>query len=113
MIPAYLDPPLEAGRPVRWEWPWQDSGGKVLPGRLKRFEGTVVRWEELAVPAGTFLAARIEGRLRYLDGGKAQAEVRETLWLSPHASQIVKIVREGRSPDEAAMRITAELVELK
>lgn len=35
--------------------------------------------------------------------------VRETLWYAPAAGQLVKVLREGRSPDEGAQRIVSEL----
>ncbi len=42
-----------------------------------------------------------------------RARVSETLWFAPDAFQLVKIVREGRAPDESAARIVAELAEFR
>jgi len=111
---AYLRLPLEPGQKVEWSWPWQQAGGKAAgEGRLKRFEGRVAGWETVVVPAGKFQAARIEGKLEYVEGARVRASASETLWFAPDASQLVKIVREGRTPDESAARIAAELAELR
>ena len=113
MHASYFEPPLEAGQRVSWEWPWQLAGGAVKNGRLKRFHGQVVRWENVQVPAGTYSAAVIETDLYYIDDGRAQAKAKETLWYAPKVSQVVKVVREGRVPDESVGRIVAELVEYR
>ena len=114
---AYLDQPLDEGRLVRWEWPWQLPDGKVRPGRVKRFVGEVKRWENLPAapsakaPGDRFPTARIEGTLLYIEDGVQRAAAAETIWYSARFLQIVKIVREGRTPDEGVHRIVAELVE--
>ena len=113
MHASYLDQPLEAGQRVSWEWPWQLSGGVVKSGRLKRFHGRVARWENVQVPAGSYTAAVIETDLYYIDDGRAQAKAKETLWYAPKVSQVVKVVREGRVPDEGVGRIVAELAEYR
>ena len=114
---AYLDQPLDEGRTVRWEWPWQLPDGKVRPGRVKRFVGEVKRWENqpaapsAKAPNDHFPTARIEGTLLYIEDGARRAAAAETIWYSARYLQIVRIVREGKTPDEAAHRIVAELVE--
>ena len=60
-----------------------------------------------------YAAAVIEADLLYVEGGKVQARARETLWYAPKLSQVVKVLREGRTPDEGSTRIVAELVELR
>jgi len=80
---------------------------------MKRYEGRVVRVEDVTVPAGTYRAAVIEAELSYIEGGQVRARARETLWYAPAASQIVKVVREGRTPDEGSSRIVAELAEYR
>lgn len=111
---AYLGMPLEPGQRIAWSWPWQQPGGKAAAeGRVKRFEGQVTRWETIVVPAGKFQAARIEGKLEYVEGGRVRASANETLWFAPDAFQLVKIVRDGRTPDESATRIVAELAEFR
>jgi hypothetical protein len=72
-----------------------------------------MRWENVQVPAGTFRAAVIEAVLEYYDGHVVRARVNETIWYAPAVSQIVKVIREGKSPDEASSRIVAELVEYR
>ena len=109
MHASYFRLPLEPGQKLSWGWAWQP----VSPGRSKRYEGKVLRWEEVRVPAGTFRAAVIEADLLYLDGGQVRAQAKETLWYAPEVSQLVKVVREGRTPDEGSSRIVAELVEYR
>ena len=42
-----------------------------------------------------------------------QARARETLWYAPKLSQVVKVLREGRTPDEGSSRIVAQLAEYR
>lgn len=109
MHASYLPETLKDGQRLSWGWPWQP----VRAGRVKRYEGRVLRWEEVQVPAGTFTAAVIEADLSYIEGGKVQARARETLWYAPKLSQLVKVVREGRTPDEGSSRIVAELADYR
>jgi len=109
MHASYLSPSLKEGQRLSWGWPWQP----VREGRVKRYEGTVVRWENIQVPAGVYTAAVIEAELLYVENGKVQARARETLWYVPKLSQVVKVVRDGRTPDEGSTRIVAELVEFR
>ena len=114
LYPAYFGDKIQLGQTLAAEWPWQLPGGGVKPGRIKRFEGKVVKSEQYSGPVfemATML--RIEGRLYYLDEGAVQAVARETLWYAPKAAQLVRIEREGRTPDESATRIVAELVEMR
>jgi hypothetical protein len=109
MHPSYFNLPLQPGQKLTWGWAWQPA----REGREKRYEGRVVRMEDVTVPAGTYHAAVIDAELSYLEGGQVRARARETLWYAPAASQIVKVVREGRTPDEASSRIVAELAEYR
>lgn len=102
--PSYFAPPLRVGQRLSWGWAWQP----VAPGRMKRYEGRVSRMEEVTVPAGTYRAAVIEADLYYIESGQVRAQAKETIWYVPEV-QIVRIVREGRTPDEGATRIVAEL----
>ena len=106
---SYFPRALKEGQRLSWGWPWQP----LREGRMKRYEATVARWENVQVPAGTYTAAVIEAELSYVDGGKVQARARETLWYVPKLSQVVKVLREGRTPDEASTRIVAELQEFR
>jgi hypothetical protein len=109
MHASYFQLPLEPGQKLSWGWAWQPAS----PGRMKRYEGKVLRWEDVRVPAGTFHAAVIEADLLYIDGGQTRARAKETLWYAPQVSQLVKVVREGRTPDEGSSRIVAELAEYR
>lgn len=108
MHPSYFKLPLEAGQKLSWSWAWQP----VREGRIKRYEGKVARIEEVTVPAGTFRAAVIEAILYYIESGEVRAQARETLWVAP-VVQIVKVIRDGRTPDEGSTRIVAELAEYR
>jgi len=109
MHASYLPETLKDGQRLSWGWSWQPARA----GRVKRYEGRVLRWEEVQVPAGTFSAAVIEADLSYVEGGTVQARARETLWYAPAVSQVVRVVREGRTPDEGSSRIVAELAEYR
>lgn len=109
MHPSYFSLPLQPGQKLSWGWAWQP----VREGRVKRYEGRVVRVEDVTVPAGTYRAAVIVAELSYVEDGQVRAQARETLWYAPAASQIVKAVREGRTPDEGSSRIVAELAEYR
>lgn len=113
MHAAYLELPLQQGMPLEWGWAWQLPDNRVRDGRLKRYRGVVSGWETVAVPAGRFRAARIDADLYYVDEGRIQASARETLWYAPDVRQFVKVVREGRTPDEGGNRIVAELAEYR
>lgn len=116
---AYLDKPLDAGQRFAWQWPWQMPDGKVRSGRVKRYDAIVAGWENLPAadslrhPGGVLPTARLEARLQYVEDGKVLAEAKETFWVAPRYGQIVKLVREGRTPDEGSQRIVAELVEFR
>jgi len=113
---AYLDRPLEVGQRFAWQWPWQMPDGRVVAGRVKRYDGEVKAWENLPAPPSlhapmdTFFVARIETTLSYIENGAVQASTKETLWYAPRYLQVVKVVRDGQTPDEAARHIVAELV---
>jgi hypothetical protein len=109
MHPSYFRQPLEPGQKLSWGWAWQPA----REGRQKRYEGRVLRWEEVSVPAGKYRAAVIEADLYYIEGGSVRAQAKETLWYAPQVAQIVKVVRDGRTPDEGSTRIVAELAEYR
>lgn len=113
MYPAYLKGALEVGRKFTWHWPWQLPGGAVRADRVKQYSSQVLAWEDVTTPAGKFSAARIEVTLNYIENGSIMGTAHEMLWYSPQAFQLVKVVREGRTPDESSHRIVAELVELR
>jgi hypothetical protein len=116
MHAAYLDRPLAIGQRFTWEWPWQLPGGQVRAGRIKRYDAVVKEWQTLPAypsvkaPSDTFVVARIEATLSYLEGGEQRARAHEVLWYAPRYLQVVKVIREGHTPDEGAHLIIAELV---
>ena len=109
MHASYFPATLKEGQKLAWGWPWQPA----REGRMKWYEGKVARWQNIEVPAGAYTAAVIEADLLYIESGKVQARARETLWYVPELSQVVRVLREGRTPDEGSSRIVAELVEIR
>jgi hypothetical protein len=114
MYPAYFGERIRLGQKIAWEWPWQLPNGGIKPGRVKRYEGTVIESSSNPGPVepGTVLL-KIEGTLSYIDGGRVEARARETLWYSGKSGQLARIERDGRTPDESSTRIVAQLVELR
>jgi hypothetical protein len=114
---AYLDQPLEIGRRFTWQWPWQLPNGQVRAGRVKRYDAVVMEWGNLAAPPSVkapndmFAVVRIDAILSYVEDGVVRATAVERFWYAPRYMQIVRIVREGKTPDEAVHQIVAELVE--
>ena len=104
---------LEPRQAIVWEWYWQTPDGKTRPGRIKRYVGQAKEWTELRLQGTNHPALRIEATLSYIEDGRVAAEARETIWYMPAVRQVAKVVREGRTPDEGATRIVAELVEFK
>ena len=114
LYPAYFGNQIRVGQTLIAEWPWQLPGGGVRTGRVKRFEGKVVASEQYSGPVFPMASMlRIEGALSYIEDGRVQASARETLWYAGKAAQLVRIEREGRTPDEGATRIVAELVGMR
>lgn len=109
MYAAYLELPLQVGQKVAFGWHWQGKS----PGSMKRFQGMVTTMEDVQLPGGVLAAARIEGTLTYHEDGQFRGGARETIWFAPKVGQVVRIVREGRVPDENLNRISAELVEYR
>lgn len=117
MYAAYLNRPLNLGERFSWEWPWQLPDGSVRPGRVKRYTAEVKEWTSIPAPRSMrapmdqFPVARIEVRLAYVEDGVERFAAKETVWYAWRYLQVAKIVREGKTPDEAAHRIVADLVE--
>ena len=109
MYAAYLKQPLAVGQAVAFGWHWQGKSA----ASMKRFEGQVTGWEDLQLPGGKMNAAKVEGTLTYREDGEFRGGARETFWYAPRVSQVVKIVRDGRTPDEGSSRIVAELAEFR
>ena len=114
MHAAYLPETLASGQILSWEFPWQGGNAALPPAdRVRRFDFKVAGWEKLKTPAGQFDAARLEGRLRYLEKEAVRAEVEYTLWYAPAARQTVRVRWVGRSPDEGSTNMTAELAAMR
>lgn len=109
MYAAYLELPLQVGQKVGFGWHWQGKS----PGSQKRFQGMVTAMEDVQLAGGTLPAARIEGTLTYHEDGQFRGGARETVWFAPRVGQVVRILREGRVPDENLNRISAELLEYR
>lgn len=109
MYAAYLELPLQVGQKVAFGWHWQGKS----PGSMKRFQGMVTTMEDVQLPGGVLAAARIEGTLTYHEDGQFRGGARETIWFAPKVGQVIRILREGRVPDENLNRISAELVEYR
>lgn len=109
MHPAYFPQALVPGSRLLWEFPWQGSDGKTRAERVRRFDMKVIAWERVRTAAGEFDAAHLEGTLRYMEGETVRAEVRYGLWYAPRAMQIVRVLWEGRAPDESQAEMIAEL----
>ena len=105
---------IRLGQKIAWEWPWQLPGGGIKAGRVKRYEGTLVEAGSNPGPVepGTTLL-KIDGTLSYIEDGRIAAVARETLWYSGKSGQLARVERVGRTPDEGATRIVAQLVELR
>ena len=107
---AYYSFPLYPGK--RWGIDSQVSNfGAGQSGRMKG-EGRAIGWEEVEVPAGRFLALRIEIAIDTADPGDAKRvlTVRETHWYSRLVLRPVKVESETVVAGEAARGETVELV---
>lgn len=111
---TYFGDRIRLGQKIAWEWPWQLPGGGIKAGRVKRYEGTVVEAASNPGPVepGTTLL-KIDGTLSYIEDGRVEARAREMLWYSGKSGQLARVERVGRTPDENATRIVAQLVELR
>ena len=107
---SYYSFPLYPGK--RWGIDSQVSNfGAGQSGRMKG-EGRAVLWEEVEVPAGRFLALKIEINIDTADPGDPARvlSVRETHWYSRLALRPVKVVSESVIAGAAAKSETVELV---
>lgn len=107
---AYYSFPLYAGK--RWGIDSEVSNfGAGQSGRM-RGEGRAIAWEEVQVPAGRFLALRIEVRIDAADPGDAARTlaVTETHWYAREVMRPVRVVSESRVGAEAARSETIELL---
>ena len=78
-------------------------------------EGRAVGWEEVAVPAGRFLAMRIELDIETVDPGEItrKLSVRETHWYARTVLRPVKVVTEINVAGEQPRSETVELLDYR
>ena len=83
--------PLQVGKSWRGDVTLSDSSKS---GETQaRFTGTAVRWESVTVPAGTFIALRVELRGTYVGdvgGSIVTGTIEDTLWYSPEIRNAVR-----------------------
>jgi len=113
MHPAYFPQALVPGSRLLWEIPWQGGDAKMGVARARRYDMKVIAWERVSVAAGEFDAAHLAGALRYMEGENVKAEVRYSLWYAPRAKQVVRVLWEGRAPDEGQSEIIVELASFR
>lgn len=107
---AYYAFPLYSGR--RWGIDSTVSNfGAGQEGRMKG-EGRAVGWEDVTVPAGRFLAMRIELDIETVDPGEVtrKLSVRETHWYARTVLRPVKVVTEITVAGEQPRSETVELL---
>ena len=107
---AYYAFPLYPGK--RWGIDSQVSNfGAGQSGRMKG-EGRAVHWEEVEVPAGRFLALKIEISIDAADPGDPARvfTVRETHWYSRLVLRPVKVISQTVAAGAPATSETVELV---
>ena len=110
---AYYSFPLYAGK--RWGIDSSVSNfGAGQSGRMKG-EGRALGWETVEVPAGRFLAMKIEVRIETADPGDPQRTllVREQHWYSRVTMRPVRVESEAVIAGEAPRSETIELVSYK
>jgi hypothetical protein len=107
--------PLEQGR--TWEGkfksPSRDGSGTVD----WEADGRVLGFESVTVPAGTFNAAKISVKYRWVysgpRGGLWTGDGTRTIWYAPEARRWVKMEEDWLSPGNAPERTTWELKSMK
>lgn len=105
MHASYIPRTVAAGGRVIWEVPWQGGGRNQARRWDMRSEG----WQMLELPAGRFAALHLKGKLQYVDNEVVKAEIDYSLWYSPAARQVVRVVWQGRAPDEGNTQMIVEL----
>jgi hypothetical protein len=92
----YLRFPLSIADVYSVEWEYNSPRRASSSGEIK-FDMTVVGWEDITVPAGTFRVLRIEGRGSvYLYTYQVSAPQWITFWYSPKVNRHVKMKLSNR-----------------
>lgn len=106
---AYYSFPLYVGK----RWGIDSAVGNFGAGQSGRMkgEGRALGWETVEVPAGKFLAMKVEVTIATADPGDANRRlaVRETHWYARTVLRPVRVVSESTVADEAPQ---VEIVEL-
>ena len=95
--------PLEIGKKWDHEYEWMRSSDGVKVNTQQTVE--VVAYEEVSVPAGKFMAFKIEYRGWYHNSRGNKGKLQETYWFAPDAKADVK-----HSFDDGYSQYTRELV---
>lgn len=99
--------PLEVGKKWAAEWDWTNPNGNA---GITKQDVEVVAYEEVTVPAGKFMAFKIEHRGWYTNttsrGGRGK--MNETFWYAPDAKADVKYTY-----DDGDDQTTRELISYK
>jgi len=97
--------PLEVGKKWVFDADWVRSDG--VSGNTKQ-DAEVVAYEEVTVPAGKFMAFKIEYRGWYRNSGGSSGKQDDTYWYAPDVSADVKHIR-----DDGFNMYTRELISYK
>ena len=97
--------PLEVGKKWDFDADWVRADG--VTGNTKQ-DAEVVAYEEVTVPAGKFMAYKIEYRGWYRNSGGGNGKQNDTYWYAPDVMADVKHIR-----DDGYNMYTRELVSYK
>ncbi len=97
--------PLEVGKKWVYEEDWTRADG--VTGNTKQ-DAAVVAYEEVTVPAGKFIAFKIEHRGWYRNSRGSNGKQNDTFWYAPDANADVKHIR-----DDGWNMYTRELITYK
>ncbi len=97
--------PLEVGKQWVFDRDWVRADG--VTGNTKQ-DAKVVAYEEVTVPAGKFMAFKIEYRGWYRNSGGGSGKQDDTYWYAPDVNADVKHIR-----DDGYNMYTRELISYK
>lgn len=97
--------PLEVGKKWAYEEDWTRADG--VTGNTQQ-DAAVVAYEEVSVPAGKFMAFKIEHRGWYQNSRGRNGHQNDTFWYAPDVTADVKHIR-----DDGFNKYTRELISYK
>ena len=100
--------PLYPGKTWRDKYNWELLGAAPAKGKAED-HGSVLGWEDVTVPAGTFLALKVVVLSRYYGAGGYNDDSTLTFWYVPEVNRFVKF--DYRDTFDGAL--LAELVSYK